>query len=386
MTTAVAEPETDSLASVASDDSTPEIAPADFPSDVADDVADQVRSTVETVLRRGLVGLEYISLDDPQPGSTPKDTILSEGSMKLYHYRPKTAEVYRLPLLVITSLVSKPYILDLTPGQSMVEFLVEQGYDVYLIDWGAPLPEESSLTLDDYALSRIPACIERIKQDSGESELNMLGYCLGGTLGMLYLATHPDAPVRHAACLTTPVNFKGMGLFTQWTDQRYFDVDRIVDTLGNVPGEMLLSAFDMLRPTGRLTSPIQVLDRIRDDKYVRSFMMVDRWAADQIPFAGEAFRQMIKELYWKNAMLEGTLELGGKRVDLRSIKLPIIHAMAEHDHVVPYAAAKPLLDAVGSEDTEAIVMRGGHASLVAGGNAKYRLWPKLDQWLSARSV
>ena len=85
-------------------------------------------------------------------------------------------------------------------------------------------------------------------------------------------------------------------------------------------------------------------------------------------------------------MLEGTLELGGKRVDLGSIKLPIIHAMAEHDHVVPYAAAKPLLDAVQSEDTEAIVMRGGHASLVAGGNAKYRLWPKLDQWLSARSV
>ena len=382
MTLAVAESASVSNPSVANDDTS-----ADIPSpDPSPDVAKTVQSTVETLLRRGLVGLEYISLDDPQPGSTPKDTILTRGSMKLYHYRAQTDEVYRTPLLVITSLVSKPYILDLTPGQSMIEFLVQAGYDVYLIDWGIPMPEESKLTLDDYALSHIPACVKRIIEDSGESELNMLGYCLGGTLGILYLATQPDAPVGNMACLTTPVNFKGMGLFTQWTDERYFDVDRIVDSLGNVPGEMLLSAFDMLRPTGRMTSPIQVLDRIRDDKYVQSFMMLDRWASDQIPFAGEAFRQMVKELYWKNAMLEGTFELGGKPVDLKSIKTPMIHAMAEHDHIVPYEAAKPLLEEVQSEDKEAVVLRGGHASLVAGGNAKYRLWPRLDSWLSVRSI
>ena len=376
MTLAVAEPSTSP--SVADQPST-----ADTESG---DIASTVQSTVETILRRGLVGLEYISLDDPLPGATPKDTILTQGSMKLYHYRAQTDEVYRTPLLVITSLVSKPYILDLTPGQSMMEFLVQAGYDVYMIDWGIPMSEEKSLTLDDYVLNHLPACVKRILEDSGESELNMLGYCLGGTLGVLYLATHPDAPVGNMACLTTPVNFKGMGLFTQWTDERYFDVDRIVDSLGNVPGEMLLSAFDMLRPTGRLTSPIQVLDRIRDDKYVQSFMMLDRWASDQIPFAGEAFRQMVKELYWKNAMLEGTFELGGKSVDLSSIKTPMIHAMAEHDHIVPYEAAKPLLEKVQSEDSEAVVLRGGHASLVAGGNAKYRLWPKLDSWLSVRSI
>ena len=350
------------------------------------DIANQVRSTIEGIVRRGLVGLEYISLDDPQPGATPKDTILSIGSTKLYHYRARTEEVYRIPLLVISSLVSKPYILDLTPGQSMIEFLVEAGYDVYMVDWGVPMPDESSLTLEDYVLTRLQACVERILEDSGETELNMLGYCLGGTVGVLYLATQPEAPVANLACLTTPVNFKGMGLFTQWTDERYFDVDRIVDSLGNVPGEMLLSAFDMLRPTGRLTSPIQVFDRIRDDRYVQSFMMIDRWASDQIPFAGEAFRQMIKELYWKNALLEGSFELDEKPVDLKSIRTPIIHAMAEHDHIVPYEAAKPLLEQVESEDSEAIVLRGGHASLVAGGNARFRLWPKLDQWLSVRSV
>ncbi len=350
------------------------------------DVASQVQTAVDTIMRRGLVGLEYISLEDPQVGSTPKDTVLTDGSMKLYHYRAQTDEIYRIPLLVVTSLVSKPYILDLTPGQSMMEYLVKQGYDVYLIDWGVPRNEDKNLRLEDYVLRRIPACIERIQEDTGETEVNLLGYCVGGALATMYLGTHEDAPVANMACLTTPLNFKGMGLFSQWTDERYFDVDRIVDTLGNVPGEVLLSAFDMLRPTGRMMSPIQVLDRIRDDKYVKSFMMVDRWAADQIPFPGEAFRQMVKELYWKNALLEGTLELGGRHVDLGSVRVPMVHAMAEHDHIVPYEAAKPLLEKVGSEDTEEVVLRGGHASLVAGGNAMYRLWPKLDQWLSVRST
>ena len=164
MTLAVAESASVSNPSVANVDASPDIPspdPSPEPSpDPSPDVATTVRSTVETILRRGLVGLEYISLDDPQPGSTPKDTILTRGSMKLYHYRAQTDEVYRTPLLVITSLVSKPYILDLTPGQSMIEFLVQAGYDVYLIDWGIPMPEESKLTLDDYALSHIPACVE----------------------------------------------------------------------------------------------------------------------------------------------------------------------------------------------------------------------------------
>lgn len=349
------------------------------------DIARQVQTTVEAILRRGLVGLEYISLDDPQVGATPRDTIHARGPMKLYHYHAQTDEVYRIPLLVITSLVSKPYILDLTPGQSMMEFLVRQGYDVYLIDWGLPREEDRGLRLDDYALRFIPECVERVLADAGEPDLNLLGYCVGGSLTLMYAGTH-DAPVRNIACLTTPVDFQRMGLFSQWTDQRYFDVDHIVDTLGNVPGEILLSAFDMLRPAGRLTSPIQVLDRIRDDTYVKSFMLVDRWAADQIPFAGEAFRQMVKELYWKNALLAGTLELEGRRVDLSAIRVPMFHAMAEHDHIVPHAAARPMLELVGSDDTDEVILRGGHASLVAGGNAMYRLWPKLDQWLSVRSI
>ena len=346
----------------------------------------RIRETVEHALRRGLVGLEYFSIDDADVGATPKDTIFARGTLKLNHYRPMTDEIYRAPLLIVTSLVSKPYILDLTPGQSMVEFLVKQGYDVYLIDWGVPRREDSRLRLEDYVFELIPACIDAVLEESGVDVLTMLGYCLGGTLALLHAATHPEQPLRALACLTTPVNFREMGLFAAWTDERYFDVDRVVDTLGNVPPELLLSAFDMLRPTGRISSPLQIFDRMRDDRHVKSFMMFDRWAADQIPFPGECFRQLVRDLFWDNGLVNGTLRLQKDPVLLADVTVPIFHATAEHDHIVPAASSRQLIEMVGSQDKAEFMLRGGHASLVAGGNALYRLWPKLDQWLSIRSV
>lgn len=356
----------------------------------ADDpeLRDRIRTTVERSLRRGLVGLEYITIEDTDVGKTPKDTVLvsDDGAHKLYHYRAQTDEIYRVPLLFVTSLVSKPYILDLTPGQSLIEYLVRQGYDVYLIDWGIPRARDSHLRLEDYALDFLPKCVETVLERSGEDEVTIAGYCLGGTLALCYAAARPEAPIKNLACITTPVNFHGMGLFSKWTDRRYFDVDRVVDTLGNVPGELLLSAFDGLRPAGRVTSTLQAWDRLQESEYVRTFLLFDRWAADQIPFAGETFRQLTKELMWDNKLLDGTLELAGQRIDIRSLNMPVFHAMAEHDHIVPYEASKHLTSMLASEDKEEVVLRGGHVSLVAGGNALYRLWPKLDQWLSTRSV
>jgi len=352
------------------------------------DLRERIRTSVDRGLRRALVGLDYISIEDTDVGKTPKDTVLasSRSTHKLYHYRPQTDEIYRVPLLFVTSLVSKPYILDLIPGQSMIEYLVGQGYDVYLIDWGIPRAADSDLQLEDYAMDFLPQAVETVLERSGEAELTMVGYCLGGTLGLSYAAAFPDAPIKNLVCLTTPVNFHGMGLFSSWTDRRYFDVDRVVNTLGNIPGDMLLSAFDGLRPAGRITGNLQVWDRLQQSEYVRTFLLFDRWAADQIPFAGEAFRQLTKELLWDNKLLDGTLQLDGRRIDIRELRFPALHVMAEHDHIVPYEAAKDLIGLLGSEDKQEIVLRGGHVSLVAGGNALYRLWPKLDQWLSTRSI
>ncbi|HEY6417616.1 MAG TPA: alpha/beta fold hydrolase [Candidatus Binataceae bacterium] len=349
-------------------------------------IGERVRDAVQRTIQRNIKGLNYLISDDPALGLTPKDTIYKRGTLALYHYRPLAKEVYRVPVLFVMSLVSKSYILDLAPGQSFIEFLLKQGYDVYLIDWGVPRPEDSQLRLDDYVVDFIPDCISRILADSGEPDLSIIGYCMGGMLALMYAALHPKGPLKNLVCLTTPVNFEGMKLMRQWTDQRYFDLDRIVDTLGNVPPELIFASFDMLRSAARIASQIRLWDNMWNDDFVKSFRMFDRWAADQIPFPGECFRQTTKELMWDNKLIKNELVLGGRRVDLKQIAVSFLAVMAEHDHIVPYESAKELLALISSTDKRDIILKGGHVSLVAGPNAVRRLWPQLDSWLSERSI
>ncbi|REJ72946.1 MAG: alpha/beta fold hydrolase [Acidobacteria bacterium] len=349
-------------------------------------LAEAVRREVRRTMARSIKGLDYLSTGDPGVGLTAKDTIHRRGTLRLYHYRPRTDEVYRVPVLLIMSLVSKPYILDLAPGQSMVEFLLDRGFDVYMIDWGTPTPEDKVLRLEDYVLDRIPDCIERVLEHSGERELSLVGYCMGGLLSVLYQALEAGSPLRNLACFATPIDFDGMELFKRWTDPRHFDVDKIVDTLGNVPPQLMYASFNLLRPVSQAVGRVRLWDNMWNDEFVTSYRRFDRWAADQIPFPGECFRQVTKELQQRNKLLEGTFELAGRRVDLASITVPTLHVLAEHDHIVPRAAASALIPAISSQDKQEIVLKGGHVSLVAGANAVRRLWPKLEHWLAHRSI
>ena len=346
----------------------------------------RVRQEIDRAIQRNIKGLEYISTGHPVVGATPKDVIHSRGTLKLYHYRPLSDEVYRIPVLLVMSLVSKPYILDLTPGQSLIEFLLKKGFDVYMIDWGIPRPEDKRLRFEDYVLDFIPESVAKVLEDSGEPDVSVIGYCMGGQLATMYAALHADGPMKNLACFCTPVNTDGMRLMKQWSDQKYFDVDRIVDTLGNVPPEIMYQSFEMLRPVSKMVGQARLWDNMWNDEFVKSYRMFDRWGADQIPFPGECFRQNTKELMWENKLYKNEFRLDGRLVDLKQITVPFLHVMAEHDHIVPYEAAKDLTSMSGSEDREDMVMKGGHVSLVAGGNAVHRLWPKLDAWLAARSV
>ncbi|MEX2236845.1 MAG: alpha/beta fold hydrolase [Dehalococcoidia bacterium] len=349
-------------------------------------IEQRVREVVERTIQRNVKGLEYLGSSGPPVGLTPKDEIYARGTLRLYHYRPIADEIYRVPLLLVMSLVSKAYILDLAPGQSFVEYMLRQGYDVYMIDWGVPRPEDKVLRLEDYTLDFIPDCVQRVVEDSGESDFSLFGYCMGGLLALIYAALNTDGPLKNLVCLTTPVNYQGMGLFRQWSDKRYFDVDRIVDTLGNIPPDLLYASFEAMRPVSRVVSQIRLWDNMWNDEFVRSYRVFDRWANDQIPFPGEAFRQTTKELMWENKLYKNQLEIGGRRVDLKQITAPMVHVMAEHDHIVPFEAAKDLTNLVGSEDKQDIILKGGHVSLVAGPNAVRRMWPALDAWLSERSL
>ena len=195
-----------------------------------------------------------------------------------------------------------------------------------------------------------------------------------------------NGPMKNLICFTTPVDFREMKLFQNFSDKRYFDVDRLVDSVGNVPPEMILSSFEMLRPASRIASQVQLWENIWNDEYVKSYRMFDRWATDTLPLAGEYFRTITKDLMWDNKLYNDAMSVGGRPADISKITVPVLHAVAEHDHIVPYDAAKPLIQKIGSTDKEEVMLKGGHVSLVAGANAVKRLWPKLDSWLGERSI
>ena len=208
---------------------------------------------------------------------------------------------------------------------------------------------------------------------------------MGGLLSSMYVALHADGPVRNLVAFTTPGDFRGMELFRNMTDGRSFDVDRLIDDSGNAPRDVIMAGFEMLGPADRYANQIRLWDNMWNDEYVKGFRMFDRWANDVLPLPGEYFRQFTTELVRENRLHEGTFRLGGRPVELGRIKVPLLHALAEHDHIVPHQASMPLVEQVGSADKEELVLKGGHVSLVAGANAVKRLWPRLDAWLGRRS-
>jgi len=355
--------------------------PFDFAS-----ISERVQSEVQRAIQRSIKGVEYFSSSGPTLGETPKDVLYSRGTMNLYHYRPMSDEVYRVPVLIVMATTNRGYILDLVPGQSFIEFLLKRGFDVYMLDWTAPKPEEKSLRMEDYVLDFIPESIRRVQQDSGEKDVSVIGYCFGGVLSLLYGSIFNDGPMKNLICFTTPIDFREMKLFSNFADRRYFDVDRLIDSTGNMPPELILQSFDMLRPAARVVGQIQLWDNIWNDEFVKSYRMFDRWATATLPLAGEYFRAITKDLMWDNKLYNDTMTVGGRPAKLADIKVPILHAVAEHDHIVPYDAAKHLITKIGSADKEEVMLKGGHVSLVAGANAIKRLWPKLDSWLGKRST
>lgn len=352
----------------------------------APDAFDQARALFDRAIQRNFKGLDYFASPAPVLGASPKDLLIQRGTMNLYHYRPMTDDVYRVPLLLVMATTNRGYIFDMVPGQSLVEYLLKAGYDVFMLDWTPPRADEKTLTLADYVLDFIPTAIARVQAETGEQDFSLVGYCFGGVLSLLWAALHPDAPMKNLVCFTTPVDFAQMEMFQSWADQRFFDVDRLVDTFGNCPADYLYSAFDMLKPGAKIAGNIRLLDNLWNDEFVKSFRMFDRWATDTLPLAGEYFRETTKKLMWANALHNETMEVAGRPVDLGAITAPFLHVTAEHDHIVPSAASAPLIGMIGSDDKEQVTMKGGHVSLVAGGNAIKRLWPKLVDWLGDRST
>ena len=209
---------------------------------------------------------------------------------------------------------------------------------------------------------------------------------MGGVLSVLYLATHSDHPVKNLVCLTTPIDFSKVGMAQSWSSESYFDVDHLVDTLGIIPEDFVRAGFELLRPAARTAGQLRLWTDIDNTAFVNHFRALERWGNETLPLPGEYFRETTKALMWKNALRNDELEIAGRSAQLSRVTIPILHVLAEHDHIVPCPAGKPLLEKVGSLEKDELILKGGHVSLIAGGNARKRMWPAVSEWLSGRSV
>ncbi len=322
---------------------------------------------------------------EPQLGRTPKELIHKKNKSALYRYGHGSDRRHAVPILMVPNLgISRPYIFDLYPGSSFIEYIVQQGFDFYLLDWGVFGEEDNGLTFDECVTKILPVMARKVLRTSHARQLTLLGYCMGSPLGVCYAALHPEQ-VKNFVNMAGPIDFKQAGLFTTWLDKRFFDIDKLVDTFGGMPADMVRVGFKFLKPTMDLSTFTNLWWHLWDEKYVEGFVALNKWANEYTPFPGEFFRQWVKEFYQENKLVKNELILGGRRVELSRIRCPVLVVGAKQDYIVPPECARALIDAVESTDKEYIELPGGHISLIAGRGAKRNVWPKVSFWIAQRS-
>jgi polyhydroxyalkanoate synthase len=327
---------------------------------------------------------------DARVAQTPKTVIWALNKAKLYRYTPTVPEDkrHKLPLFLVFAIMNRPHVLDLRPGHSFVEYMLRHGHDVYLLDWGAPGPEDRNLKFDDYTLEYLPRAIRKVRSVSGSDTFNMLGWCLGALISTMYAALRPDDGLKNLVLLTAPLDFtdKTAGGFARWTSSEAFNADRVVDAFGNVPGEMIDYGAKALKPVENFVRNfVNLWDNLDNPKVVEAWHAMNTWVRDIIPMAGGAYRQLINEFYKENRLMNGTLALRGERVDLGRLRANLLNVIAEADHITPPCQSEGVMAKVGSADKELFRVKGGHIGIMAGSGAEKSTWPHIEHWLATRA-
>ena len=322
---------------------------------------------------------------DAPVGVTPKDVVWTHRKTTLYRYRSNQRR-HALPVLLVFALINRPDIFDLRPGNSFVEYLLEDGFDVFLLDWGVPGDEDAEMGLDAYVCDELPWGIRETLRAAEAEEVSLLGWCIGGTLCAMHCALARDTAVRNLVLLTTPIDTTE-SRYGRWVARDSFDVDLVADAYPAIPGRMIDFANKLLKPkTNFWDTYANLWEATREGKARRdAYQPMAKWVADNPPFPGQAYREWITYMYKENRLVRDRMRIRGKRVDLRNVDQNVLVVTAGADHIAPRQGTLPLLDMVGSEDVTHFDRPGGHIGLMAGSRARKEIWPDLAEWLGERS-
>ncbi len=323
-------------------------------------------------------------VDEVHYGATAKEEVWRDGKVVLYRFIGERAPTARVPLLISYALVNRPYMVDLQADKSMVRNLLALGEDVYLIDWGYPDRSDRFLTLEDYIERFIGGAVDHLCDSHGLDAINLLGICQGGAFSLCYAALHPER-IRNLITMVTPVDFHtDDNMLGNWT--RGMDVDLFVDTLGNVPADMMNLCYLMLKPWRLFVQKYVGLVDILDDKAaLEDFLRMETWIFDSPDQAGEAFRQFVKQFYQGNGFVNGGIVIGDREVHLGDVDMPVLNIFAEQDHLVPPSASTPLGGLIGGDDYSELSFRGGHIGIYVSSRAQREVPAAIHAWLAKRS-
>ncbi|MGE8234147.1 MAG: class III poly(R)-hydroxyalkanoic acid synthase subunit PhaC [Stenotrophomonas sp.] len=335
--------------------------------------------------RKLVDGLKLLpGVEDVDYGVTERQEVWSDGKVKLYRFVSDKADTRKPPLLIVYALVNRPYMVDLQDGRSLVQKLLALGQDVYVLDWGYPDRSERFLTLEDYLLRYIDGAVDHLRSQREGAPVNLLGICQGGVFALCYSALRPHK-VQNLISMVTPVDFHTAdNMLSHWA--RHVDVDLFVDTLGNIPADLMNASYLMLKPFRlNVQKYVGLMDILDDKQALEDFLRMEKWIFDSPDLAGETFREFVKQFYQANGLVNGSIRIGNEAVDLAQVQMPILNIYAEQDHLVPPAASKAMRAQVGSKDYTELGFRGGHIGIYVSGRAQREVPGAIDDWLSERA-
>ena len=328
-------------------------------------------------------------IETVEVGETPSEVIYAENKLELHRYTPESIgeeTTQDVPILVVYALINRPYILDLQPNRSVIRRLLEAGFEVYMIDWGEPSQLDTSLTLEDYVCRYVDNCVDEVRTDAGVDDIHLLGYCMGGTMSVMYAALFPEK-VRTLGLMAAGLCFAGTGgVLEAWGDEEFYDPADVTDAFGNVPAEFLDIGFALMDPVNNYVRKyLNLYENLDDEDFVENFARMEKWLADGIDVAGAAYTEFLEEVYQQNALYENDLYLGDRHVDIGTIEMPVLQIMGEYDHLVPPEASKPFNDRVPSDDVTSMEFATGHIGLSVSSSSHADLWPAVAEWYADRS-
>jgi len=310
-----------------------------------------------------------------QVAVTPGKVVLRNELIELIQYAPQTTGVYSEPILITPAWIMKYYILDLSPHNSLVNYLVAQGHTVFMISWRNPSAMDRDLGMDDYVRLGLRASLDAVAAICPGRKVNAVGYCIGGTLlsiGAAALAAEGDTRIGSITLFAAQVDFAAPGELSVFiTPSQIGMLQAIMERDGILGSDRMGGAFAMLRSSDLIWAPA-INQYIKGQRAALNDLMA--WNADGTRMPARMHSEYLERLYLNNDLARGNFTVDGKPVDLASITVPMYVVGTETDHVAPWLSVYKVRALTRSSDYTFLLTSGGHnAGIISGvNNAKRR--------------